>query len=163
MMRDERAKLIGRYAAGYAEVIAALDGISPAELDWKPAPKEWSAREVVHHLADSEMIAAVRLRRMLVEDEARILPYDPDDLARGLRYAARPHALALTLFQSVRAETAQLLNGLADGDWERAAHHPRTGRYSVEQWLRDYSGHAHEHADQIRANRRQWRDQGARG
>jgi DinB superfamily len=155
-MREERAKSIAQYAAGYVEVMAALEGISAAELDWKPAPKEWSAREVVHHLADSEMIAAVRLRRMLVEDEAQILPYDPDDLARGLHYAVRPHAIALTLFQAVRAETAQLLESLADVDWERAAQHPRTGRYSVEQWLRDYAGHAHEHADQIRANRRQW-------
>ena len=163
MMREERAKLTAQYAAGYAEVTAALEGISAAELDWKPAPKEWSAREVVHHLADSEMIAAVRLRRMLVEDEAQILPYDPDDLARGLRYAARPHALALTLFQAVRAETAQLLEGLGEAEWERAARHPRTGRYPVEQWLRDYAGHAHEHADQNRANRRQWRESGARG
>ena len=161
-MLEKRAKSIAQYAAGYGEVMAALEGISAAELDWKPAPKEWSAREVVHHLADSEMIAAVRLRRMLVEDEARIMPYDPDDLARGLHYSERPHTLALALFQAVRAETAQLLEGLADGDWERAARHPRTGRYSVEQWLADYGGHAHEHADQIRANRRQWRDSGAR-
>src|SRR5262245_21284912 len=39
------------------------------------------------------MIAAVRLRRMLMEDEAQIVPYDPDDLARRLRYAERPHTL----------------------------------------------------------------------
>lgn len=162
MMAEERTKLVAQYAAGYAEVLEALEGIASAELDWKPAPKEWSAREVVHHLADSEMIAAVRLRRMLVEDEARILPYDPDDLARGLRYATRPHALALALFQAVRAETALLLEGLVDADWERAARHPRTGRYSIAQWLLDYAGHAHEHADQIRANRRGWRQQEAR-
>ncbi len=161
MLLEERAKLIAQYAAGHGEVVAALEGISAVELDWKPAPQEWSAREVVHHLADSEMIAAVRLRRMLVEDEAQIVPYDPDDLARRLRYAERPHTLALTLFQAVRAETTELLKRLAEGDWERAARHPRTGRYSVEQWLGDYGGHAHEHADQIRANRRQWRDSGA--
>jgi len=156
MLREERAKLVAQYAAGHGEVVAALEAISAAELDWKPAPREWSAREVVHHLADSEMIAAVRLRRMLVEDEAQILPYDPDDLARSLRYSERPHAQALSLFQAVRAETAQLLATLAEGDWQRAAQHPRRGRYSVEQWLGDYGGHAHEHADQIRANRRQW-------
>jgi hypothetical protein len=158
MVREDRAKLIAQYTAGHGEVVAALEGISAAELDWKPAPQEWSAREVVHHLADSEMIAAVRLRRMLAQDEAQILPYDPDDLARRLRYAERPHALALALFQAVRAETAQLLGTLAEGDWQRAAQHPRRGRYSVEQWLGDYGGHAHEHADQIRNNRRQWRD-----
>ena len=53
MTAQERSEFIARYGAGYDAVVTALDGISPAELDWKPAPSEWSAREVVHHLADS--------------------------------------------------------------------------------------------------------------
>ena len=153
MTAQERSEFIARYGAGYDAVVTALDGISPAELDWKPAPSEWSAREVVHHLADSEMIAAVRLRRMLVEDAAPIAPYDPDELARRLAYAQRPHAPALALFQATRAATVPLLERMTDADWGRAGMHSKKGSYPVEQWLRDYAGHAHEHAEQIHANR----------
>ncbi len=44
----EREDLIARYEAGPAEVAAALDGITSAELDARPAPGEWSVREVIH-------------------------------------------------------------------------------------------------------------------
>jgi hypothetical protein len=110
MTSAERVDLIDRYKEGYAEVTTALAGISTEELDWKPAKSEWSAREVVHHLADSETIAAVRLRRMLITDDAQLWRYDPDELAVRFTYAERPLEAAMALFESVRAYTAELLD-----------------------------------------------------
>jgi hypothetical protein len=53
----ERSERLDRYRTGYAAVADELDGISDEELD-RPAPDGgWSAREVVHHLADSEATA----------------------------------------------------------------------------------------------------------
>ena len=40
MTSAERDELIDRYKQGYAEVVAALAGIAPDELDWKPAKSE---------------------------------------------------------------------------------------------------------------------------
>src|SRR5438067_1331644 len=60
-----RRKLIDRYREGPAEVRAALLDADPVALDARPAPGEWSAREVVHHLADSETMSTIRLRRVL--------------------------------------------------------------------------------------------------
>lgn len=156
----ERAELITRYKQGYAEVVAALDDTTPAELDYKPAKTEWSAREVIHHLADSEMIAAVRLRRILVEGEAQLWPYDPDELAGRLTYAERPIESAMALFQGVRACTAELLDRMTDADWAKADMPTPTGEYSTARWLRVYGQHAHEHAEQIRANRAAFRQRG---
>ena len=90
MTSAERFELIDRYKQGYAEVTRALAGNAPEELDGTPAKSEWSAREVVHHLADSEMIAAVRLRRRLIADDAQLWRYDPDELAVRFTYAERP-------------------------------------------------------------------------
>ena len=61
----DRTALIDRYAAGPADVVDALAGITAEELDRAPAPDAWTAREIVHHLADSETNSYVRLRRML--------------------------------------------------------------------------------------------------
>jgi hypothetical protein len=156
MTADERKQLITRYKAGYAEVTEALRGITPPELDWRPAPTEWSAREIVHHLADSETIAGLRVRRLLAEDKPHIQGYDQDEYARRLRYAERPMEPALAAFEAARATTAQLLEAMTEADWQRTGVHSELGTYPVERWLQVYSRHAHDHAGQIRQNRAAW-------
>jgi hypothetical protein len=160
MTADERKALIARYKAGYDEVVRALAGIAPDERDWRPAPGEWSAREVVHHLADSETISGIRLRRLLLEDNPVIQGYDQDDYARRLRYQERPMEPALRAFEAARATTAELLEGMAEADWRRAGTHTEIGPYSAEKWLAVYGEHAHVHAAQIRANRAAWAARG---
>jgi hypothetical protein len=156
MTAEERKGHIARYKAGYAEVMDALRGIVPAELDWRPAPTEWSAREVVHHLADSETIAGVRIRRILAEDKPHVQGYDPDAYARRLRYAERPMEPALAAFESARATTAQILEAMTEADWQRTAVHSEMGAYPAERWLQVYAQHAHDHAGQIRMTRAAW-------
>lgn len=156
MTPAERTTLIAHYKRGYRAVVAALRGIRPAELDFRPAEGEWSAREVVHHLADSETIAGIRLRRLLVEQAPVIQGYDQDDYARRLRYQMRPVAPALRAFEAARATTAQLLDTMSDADWARVGVHTESGAYSGETWLAIYAEHAHVHADQIRRTRAAW-------
>ena len=147
--------LIDQYAAGPAEVRAALDGITTTELDTRPAAGAWTAREIVHHLADSETNSYVRLRRMLVDDGTDIQVYDQD------RWAAEPRLgydgpiePPLAVLEAVRASSAALLRRLADADFARTGHHVEHDTYSVQQWLEIYADHAHGHADQIRRARR---------
>jgi DinB superfamily len=59
---------IEKYREGYRVVSDALRGNSDQELDARPAPGKWSAREIAHHLADSEMTSAIRLRRLITEE-----------------------------------------------------------------------------------------------
>jgi hypothetical protein len=101
---EERQKLVEQYQRGYEVVAEALLKITPAELDARPAPGKWSVREIVHHLADSEMIAAARLRYLLGQDRPTIHGYDQDEFARRLYYD-RPHEVSLALFRLVREST----------------------------------------------------------
>jgi hypothetical protein len=156
MTADERRALIAQYTTGYDEVVRALAGIGPAERDWRPAPGEWSAREVLHHLADSETISGIRLRRLLVEENPVIQGYDEAEYARRFRYQDRPWEPALRAFEAARATTAQVLESMTDADWRRTGTHTESGAYSAEAWLRIYADHGHVHADQIRNNRAAW-------
>ena len=72
----EREALIDQYEEGFRAVSAALEEISEAELDAREAPGEWSPREVVHHLADSEMTSAIRLRLLIAQDAPTLFGYD---------------------------------------------------------------------------------------
>ena len=90
MTAAERRKAIGRYAAGPARLRAALRRVPRAALHWRPAPGEWSAHEVIHHCADSESNAHLRLRYLLAEQDPLIVGYDQAEWARALEYARRP-------------------------------------------------------------------------
>ena len=69
MDQTERIALLDRFRTGTADVEAALAGITPEELDRAPAEADaWTARQVAHHLADSETMAYIRLRRLIAED-----------------------------------------------------------------------------------------------
>jgi hypothetical protein len=147
-----RKKLIEQYKDGYRVVAEAVAGAPDEELAKQPAPGKWSAREVVHHLADSEMTAAVRLRVLLATENPRIVGFDQDEFARKLHYD-RPMDASLELFKAVRRSTAELLDRMSDADWTRQGSHTEHGVYGIERWLEIYSGHAHKHAKQILAAR----------
>src|SRR6476620_5593109 len=117
-----RKKLIEQYKDGYRVVAEAVAGASDAELAKPPAPGKWSAREIVHHLADSEMTAAVRLRVLLATDNPRIVGFDQDEFARKLHYD-RPIDASLEVLKTVRRSTAELLDRMADADWARQGSH----------------------------------------
>lgn len=149
----DRANLLDQFRMGYSEVEAALAGITDAELD-HPAPDGgWTAREVVHHLADSEATAYVRLRRLIAEDAPFIQGYDEPEYARRLHYD-RPIASSLAVLQGVREASLSLLESLTPSEWERSGTHEESGAYSVDGWLKIYANHSHDHANQIRAARR---------
>jgi hypothetical protein len=152
MDRQRRLELIARYKDGYRAVAAAVEGATDKELDARPAAGKWSAREIVHHLADSEMTSAVRLRLLVAEENALIRPYDEKSFAIRLHYD-RPIANSLLAFRAARLSTGELLDVLTDADFAKTGTHPDHERYGVDRWLEIYAEHAHNHADQIRRAR----------
>ena len=148
----KRKELVDRYKDGYRVIIEALAGASDAELDARPAPGKWTAREIVHHLADSEMTSAIRLRLLVAAPRPAIAGYDQDEFARRLFYD-RPIQASLEALQAARKTTAEILERLTDADWSREGTHTEIGRYTTETWLEIYAEHAHQHARQITAAR----------
>jgi len=149
MTPEERTKLIAQYDDGYRVVSEALAGVTDEQLDARPEPGKWSARELVHHLADSEMTAATRLRLLVAIDNPQILGYDQDQFARKLYYD-RPIAASLDAFKAARRATVEILERMTDADWARAAGtHTEHGPFTAERWLELTAAHAHAHAAQI--------------
>ena len=158
MTPEERRALIEQYRAGYEEVARSIEGFAEEALSAHPLPGKWSAREIVQHLADSEMNSAIRLRKLLTEENPQIQGYDQEDYARRLRYNERDIAPALDALRGARATSAQLLDTMTDEDWSREGTHSESGRYTAEDWLRIYADHAHNHAAQIRRLREALRE-----
>lgn len=152
MDTQTRTQLIQRYSEGYGVVEAALAGITPAQLDRADADG-WTARMVVHHLADSEMASALRLRKLVAEVNPVIWGYDEELYSRTLFYDLRPIEPSLLALKAARESTVAILGHLSESDWSRAGWHSESGLYTTEKWLEIYAAHGHEHADQIRRAR----------
>ncbi len=150
MTPDQRKALVEKYKAGYSEVVAALDGFPAEKLTARPFPGKWTAAEIVHHLADSEMNSAIRIRKLLAEKHPVIQGYDQDEWTRVLHAHDRPLEPSLLAFRGARESTAQLLDRMTDEDWRRHGWHSEAGAFHAELWLEWYSAHAPHHADQLR-------------
>ena len=152
----ERERLIAQYAAGPARLRAAFAGVPDPARQWRPAPGEWSAHEVVCHCADSESNAALRIRYLVVEAQPLIVGYDENAWARTLDYHRHPVAVALATVEAVRAHTVPLLRALPEQAWGKEGRHTESGRYTAEDWLGIYAEHLEIHARQIEQNLTAW-------
>jgi hypothetical protein len=150
------AELLFRYRRGVTLVLDALSDADDAALDRRPNEADaWSARMVVHHLADSETNSYVRLRRLLAEpDGTTIQGYDEAQWARVLHYD-RPVDTSLQVFTAVRHASAELFEAilptLTEQHWAQTGQHTESGDYRLLDWLTIYAEHAEAHAAQIRA------------
>ena len=151
MNPEERARLIKQYRDGYRAVVEALDGVTEEELD-RCVDGEWTPRQIAHHLADSEMMSAIRIRRLLAEPHPVLYGYDEKGFAERLT-ADRPVAPSLEAMRFARETSAQLMERMSEDDWRIVGTHTESGRYAMEDWLRIYAAHPHEHAAQIKRAR----------
>jgi hypothetical protein len=149
--RETRQQLIDAYKDGYRVVAEAVSGAKDEELDTAPGEGKWTARQIIHHLADSEMTSAIRLRLLLASPNPHIVGYDQEAFAHKLYYDDRPIEASLDAFNAARRTTAEILDRMSEADWLREGTHTEHGRYTVLRWLELYAAHAHAHADQILA------------
>jgi hypothetical protein len=151
MQADERARLIRQYRDGHRAVVEALEGITDDELD-RAADGEWTPRQIAHHLADSEMNSAIRIRKLLAEPNAVIQGYDEKAFAERLT-SDRPIEPSLEAFRWARETCFQLLDRMTEADWRIVGTHSERGAYGTEEWLKIYAAHGHDHAAQIKRAR----------
>lgn len=112
----------------------------------------WSARQIIHHVADSETQSYLRLRRLLAEPEGSLIQgYDEAAWARcsALGYEDLPVENSLRVIAAVRASSSDVLGRLVAGDLERWGEHSESGRYTLRAWLDIYTRHPRDHAEQL--------------
>ena len=150
LTRGERSALMDRYASAAGEFEAAIGDVRDDELDAHPIDGEWSVREIAHHVADSEMTSAIRLRRLIAEDDPAIVGYDEMEWSLRLHYPERPIGPSMVAMRGARDTTLTILERLTDAEWEREGTHSEAGAYSVDRWLQIYAEHPCEHCEQAR-------------
>src|SRR5258708_3605410 len=98
------------------------------------APGKWSAREILCHLADCELVFAFRIRQALAEDHHVIQPFDQESWAST--YAAYDARAALAVFSSVRQWNLALIKTLRPEALKKAVTHPERGTITLQVILK---------------------------
>ena len=150
---NEIPELLERFRRGAELVAVAITGAAGPELDFKPAPDQWSVRQIVAHLADTEAANVVRLRQVIAEDNPTLVPWDQNAWAERTDYAKRKPSQALDTMRQLRADNYQLLKDLPPETYSRTGNHLKRGTMSLLDLLRLFAEHAENHTTQIRAVR----------
>jgi hypothetical protein len=126
-------------------------GVTPDLLDVHHE-SGWSARQIIHHLADSEAQSYVRLRRLVAEPEGVMLVnVDEDSWAKEakLGYETAPVENSIAIYAAVRAGSLDVIKRLEESDVEKSGVHPESGKFTIEKWLFNYTKHSLEHGEQL--------------
>ncbi len=149
--------LLERFRRGPELMAVILTGVFGEEEDYLPAPGKWSIRQLMAHVADTEIVAAGRFRQVIAEDNPTLVPFDQNAWAERLDYARRKPKQSLESFRHLRAENYELLKGLEEAAFERTGTHTERGQLSLRQMLQGFAGHAESHARQIESIREQYK------
>lgn len=141
------------FARGPGLLRAAIQDLTVSDLTARSGGAGWTTRDIMVHLADMELVRAVRIRMMLAEEEPVLAAVDEDAWQRRLQYLWRSPEAALTLFEMTRFGTAEILSHCGAEAWERAGIHAEDGRVSVLDLVERGVRHVDEHVAQIGANR----------
>ncbi len=146
----ELRQWIDEIAAAPAQLRAAVQGLSPQQLDTPYRPGGWTVRQVVHHVPDSHLNCYVRFRLALTEDEPTIKPYDEGRWASLVDARTAPVEVSLALLESLHERWVMLLRSLTPSDWKRTFRHPELGVVTLERTAGLYAWHGRHHVAHIK-------------
>lgn len=153
------------YAAGSQKLPEAIHGLSVQDMQRVPpaeaAPQigQWSIHQIIIHLADSELVYAERMRRVVAEKEPPLVAFDQDRWAEALAYLDQPVEGAVTMVEMIRRQTAAMLRALPDEAFSRRGIHNQAGPLMLRDLVIDATEHMDHHLKFIAAKRR-WMEQG---
>jgi len=147
------ADTLERFRRGPELLAVVLTGVYGDETDFTPAPGKWSVRQIIAHLADTELVAAHRFRQVIAEDNPTLVAYNQNAWATNLDYARRQPKQSLETFRRLRAENYDLLKALPEAAFERSGMHTERGQQTLRQMLDTFADHVESHARQMQALR----------
>ena len=130
-----------------SELNTLLERVPDAQLELSAPAGKWTAREIVAHLGDCELVFSFRLRQTLAEDHPTLQPFDQDRWAA--RYANCDMASAMRLFGAAREWNLLLLAGVSEAERARPVTHPERGTITLWTIVETMAGHDLNHLQQI--------------
>ena len=134
-------------AATPQRLAAQLDRLGQDGMERPYAPGKWNTRQILCHLADTELVFAFRLRQALAEDHHVVQPMDQDKWAAN--YDAYGARAALEVFTAVRKWNLALLAVVPPAVMSKPVTHPERGQLTFRVLVEIMAGHDLNHLKQM--------------
>jgi uncharacterized damage-inducible protein DinB len=131
------------------ELRRLTDRLPDARLVRRPSAERWSIGDILCHLADTELVFAVRLRHTVAEAHHQIQPYDQNAWAASA--ATLDATLALHTFAAVRRWNIAFINAVMPAARDRPVTHPERGTMQFVTIVETMAGHDINHLKQVEA------------
>jgi hypothetical protein len=149
MIPAERREAIQKIEALAAQIEALIDGRPESDLDKTYREGSWTARQLIHHLAESHMHSYIRTHFILTEEKPPLKPYD-QDLWSKLPDAKIPVTPSVEILRGLHTRWTVFWKTLPEAAFSRTGYHPERADVSLDDLLRIYAGHGVKHLEHIR-------------
>lgn len=143
------ADLFALLAAQPGELRALLQAVSETQANARPKPGEWSIKEVIGHLNDTERIFAYRALRIARGDTTPLPGFEQDDYVRGTDFNQRTLADLLDEFAAQRQANVLCFKVLTAAEIERRGSTTSGTPFSVRALLYMLAGHVMHHIESL--------------
>ncbi|MEY2567538.1 MAG: hypothetical protein QOE35_2067 [Actinomycetota bacterium] len=150
-MSEHRLDSLEQLRSTGRDLVSLLSGVSDDHLARRPEEAEWSAREIISHLADAELTYAMRLRLIVAQDRPRLTWYDEEAWVERFGPLDEDARNTLARWRALRDSNTRLFESLEGAEWERAGIHDTDGLLTVDAIAKRMVAHDRTHLDQIRA------------
>jgi hypothetical protein len=130
-------------------VAGELAGLEGDAIAKRPAPDDWSLKEICGHLRDVAVIGDMRVHMILTQSSPK-LPVLDSAWVSERNYQDQDIGEVLAAYQAARARTIDRIEFLADANWARTGYHPEDGHMSLRQLTERLLAHERVHLDQLR-------------
>lgn len=142
---EDRAGFIARLAAQPAALAASVSGFTDADFAKPYRPGGWTARQLLHHVADSHTNMYVRVKLALSADTPLINAYDQDLWVEHPDVAVVSPLVSVALIAALHERIVAFYRALSEEQFQRGLMHPENGRMTIEQVLALYAWHGDHH------------------
>lgn len=147
---EVRARALDALAAFPEEFRRVAASLTETQLATPYREGGWTARQVIHHVADSHSNAAIRMRWLLTEDRPTLKAYDEKAWAELPDAALAPITSSLTILDGLHERMLALLQQLPPALFGRDIVHPERGPMSLDMLVQMYAWHGRHHLGHLR-------------
>ncbi len=119
------------------------------DLNKSYGPGKWTVRQILHHLADAEIVLHERIKRAIAEEHPFVVVFDQDRWKEVFDYDTYPLVISKQVFTSVRGSIIYLAEKFYVGSEHRTFFHTAAGIRTLKQEFDKVAQHNFDHLKQI--------------
>ncbi len=124
--------------------------LSDQQLSLSYGENKWNVKQILHHLADAEMVLHERIKRTIARPNQTIQAFDQDAWCREMKYQSKPLSISQDLFSATRKSIIYLAENFYKSHGQNEYIHSETKKRTVKQEFDKVANHNEQHLRQIR-------------